>query len=57
MITGQVVDRVGRLNDAKKDKNPISRKDRLVRVKLESVKDKWRSVAKAKKLAGMDEFK
>ena len=40
MKTGQVVDRVGRLNDAKKDKNPSSRKDRLIRVKLESVKDK-----------------
>ena len=55
--TGQVVDRVGRLNDAKKDKNLSSRKDRLVRVKLESVKDKWRLVGEAKKLAGKDGFK
>ena len=34
-----------------------SRKDRLVRVKLESVRDKWRLVAEAKKLAGKDGFK
>ena len=45
--TGQVVDRVGRLNDAKKDKNLSSRKERLVRVKLESVKDKWILVGEA----------
>ena len=47
----QVVERVGRLG------GPGRSKDRLIRVKLDTISDKWRLIAGAKKLAGSSNFK
>ena len=49
--TFQVVERVGKVGGTGKGK------DRLVRVKLETVTDKWRLIAGAKKLANSSSFK